>query len=362
MLTRALVLLTAGLVASAWGQEKGWEKEWSQTLAAAKKEGKVVVMGSADPVVRRELPAKFRERFGVDIEYLGGRGADNTRRLRMEHQARTYTVDAVFAGLSNLGGELYVEKLLDPLRPLLILPEVVDPSKWKRGKLWFADPEDSYILRLYSYISAAGVYVNTQHVKPEEFRSVRELLNPKWKGKISVYDPTVSGTGSMDAARYLTEFGEEFVKRLYVDQKPVVSRDKRQLADWLGRGTYPISLGVETEAVINMKKQGLPVAVLAVPDAPATLSAGNGMLGLVTRAPHPNAARLFVNWITSKEGLELLARARNKPQTRADIDESYALPWEIPQPGVNYFDSYEWNFQINVLPKVKDKMNDILKR
>jgi iron(III) transport system substrate-binding protein len=280
----------------------------------------------------------------------------------MERQAGTYTVDAVFAGLTNLGNELYVEKMLDPLRPKLILPDVVDSSKWKVGKLWFMDPEGVYILRLYNYISAAGLYINTQYVKPEDFKTIKEIVNPKWRGKISVYDPTVSGTGLMDAARYQTEFGDEFVRRLYVDQKPVISRNKRQLADWLGRGTYPISLGVETEAVINMKKQGLPVEVLAVADAPATLSAGNGLLGLMNRAPNPNAAKIFVNWIASKEGLELLARARNKPQTRVDIDESYALPWEVPQPGVKYFDTYNWDFQFEVLPKVTENMKNLLKK
>ena len=362
MITLFQLLLMLTLAAPAWAQEEAWKKDWNQTLAAAKKEGKVVVMGSADPVVRKELPAKFQARYGIALEYLGGRGADNSQKLRMERQAGTYLVDAVFAGLTNLGAELYVEKMLDPLKPLLILPEVVDPSKWKKGKIWFMDPEEKYILRLYSYITAAGLYVNTQQVKPEEFKSIKELLNPKWRGKIAVYDPTVSGTGSMDAARYYTEFGEDFVRKLYVDQKPAISRNKRQLADWLGRGVYPISLGVETEAVITMKEQGLPVEVRAVPDAPSTLSAGNGLLGAMNRAPHPNAAKIFVNWIASKEGLELLAKARNKPQTRTDIDESYALAWEIPQPGINYFDTYNWEFQFKVLPKVTEKMTEILKR
>ena len=294
------LLLIASLVAPPSAQPADWEKEWNQTLAAAKKEGKVVVMGSADPVVRRELPAKFQARFGIELEYLGGRGGDNTAKITMERRAGVYAVDAIFAGLGNLGGELYMGKMLDPLRPVLILPGVIDPSKWKNGKLWFVDPEEKYILRLYNYISAGGLYINTQHAKPEDFKSVKGLLNPKWKGKIAVYDPTVSGTGSMDAARYHSEFGEEFVTRLYVNQKPVISRNKRQLADWLGRGAYPVSLGVETEAVINMKKQGLPVEVLAVADAPATLSAGNGLLGLLNRAPHPNAAKVFANWIASK--------------------------------------------------------------
>ena len=53
------LFLFVGLVHPVSAQSKGWEKEWNEILHAAKKEGKVVVMGSADPVVRRELPARF---------------------------------------------------------------------------------------------------------------------------------------------------------------------------------------------------------------------------------------------------------------------------------------------------------------
>jgi ABC-type Fe3+ transport system substrate-binding protein len=145
-----------------------------------------------------------------------------------------------------------------------------------------------------------------------------------------------------------------------VDQQPAFSRDKRQLADWLGHGTYPISLGVETEGVIRMKEQGLPVDLMYLPDSPGTLSAGNGLLGLMNKAPHPNAARVFVNWIASKEGLEILGRARRKPTTRADIDESYVPDWEIPKPGPEYFDSYTWENAAR-REKVIEYMRELLK-
>ena len=61
---------------------------------------------------------------------------------------------------------------------------------------------------------------------------------------------------------------------------------------------------------------------------------------LLDRAPHPNAARVFVNWMASREGLEVYARAYGHSTTRNDIDEtSFLTAEEIPRPGVNYFDS-----------------------
>ncbi len=186
----ALFLLLICFALPAWAQEKGWEKEWNEVLAAAKREGKVVVVGGADPVMRRKLPAAFKARFGISLEYLGLRSSSVSVKLQIERRVGHYTIDAFFSGLGTASRILYRQKWIDPIKPVLILPEVVDPSKWKKGKLWFVDPEEKYILRLMNYKSAS-LYINTDYVKPKEFKSVKDLLHPKWRGKISVFDPTV---------------------------------------------------------------------------------------------------------------------------------------------------------------------------
>lgn len=354
------LLILASLSSVAGAQEKGWESEWGRLIAEAQREGKVVVMGSADPVVRKELPAVFKGKFGVSLEYIGGRGGDNLSRLRMERRAGAYTVDVVMAGLTNMV-EYYDESFLDPLLPALILPEVLDPSKWKKKKLWFVDPKERYVLRLYNYISSGMLYLNRQQVPAGSFKSVQELLDPRWKGKISSMDPTVSGPGQAEATRFYLQLGEDFVRRLYLEQKPVFSRDKRQIVDWLARGTYPVSISAETEFVVELQKQGLPVDMVALPDAPGTLTAGNGLLALMNRAPHSNAARLLVNWLASKEGMQLLGRARQKPTTRSDIDESYAVSWEVPAPGVSYFDLHDWEFTTTMRDKVNERVRNLLR-
>jgi iron(III) transport system substrate-binding protein len=133
------------------------------------------------------------------------------------------------------------------------------------------------------------------------------------------------------------------------------------LADWLARGNHAVSVSSETEFIAGMKQQGLPVDMVAPPDAPGTVSSGNGQIALLNRAPHPNAAKVFVNWIASREGLALLGRARQKPTTRNDIDESYALPWEVPRPDLKYFDAYDWEFNAK-RDKVRLWVTDLLKK
>ena len=110
----SLAVLIFFFAAPAAAQQEGWEKEWNRLLTEAKKEGKVVVAGSPDQVVRKELPAAFRKRFGISLEYLGGRD-EVAQRLRLERRVGITTIDAYFSGLTTFTSILYSDKLLEPL-------------------------------------------------------------------------------------------------------------------------------------------------------------------------------------------------------------------------------------------------------
>ena len=103
------------------------------------------------------------------------------------------------------------------------------------------------------------------------------------------------------------------------------------------------------------------MTIASLADAPGILSAGSALLGLMNKAPRPNAARVFVNWIASKEGLQVLSLATLRPTTRNDIDESFLLAEDIPRPGLNYFDSVGWKFTVEDREKVRLRMKEILR-
>jgi iron(III) transport system substrate-binding protein len=343
----------------AWAQDANWEKEWNRVLTLAKKEGRVVVSGPPIPAARIEIPAKFKERFGITVEYVGGGSSSLAARLKLEQQAGLSTIDVFLGGATTPATVLYPEKMIEPVRPVLLLPEVTDPSKWKAGKLWFMDPDDKYILRLFSTVREI-LHINTHAVKAGDFKSIKDLLKPAWRGKISVASPTDAGTGSNTAAQFYLRLGEDFVQQLYVDQKPLVSRDGRQMADFLARGVYPVSLGAREEDVNHMKEQGLPVdTIFRLADWPGTVTSGSGQVVFVKNAPNPNAARVFVNWIASKEGLEIYARANRAATTRNDVDESFLPPETIPTPGVDYLDSNSWEFTVTKRDEVKARVTEI---
>lgn len=323
----------------------GWEAEWQALIEAAKREGTLVLSGPPTTEVRTQVPAAFKQRFGIDVEYIGGRTGDLVTRLRAERAAGQYTIDAMVAGATTLYYQAYPDQMLDPISPVLIHPEATAPNRWIRGAPWYMDPDQQYILRLSNQVSLV-IAVNTQYVRAEDLRTFQDLLDPRYRGKIAAYDPGVSGPGSANAAYLLHLFGEDYVRTLYQDQQPGISREDRQIGDWLARGTYPIAIGLQANQVEALRADGFPIAVVlrGREAAPPAVSAGYGLLALVNQAPHPNAAKLFINWMAMKEGNEVYNRAQVGVSTRTDVDNSWAPEYLIPQPGEEYVDLFGWEW------------------
>ncbi len=356
-----LIVLMIGWGVPVAAQTKGSEKEWKEAWEGAKKEGKVVVAGSPDPVMRNEVIPKFTARFGVPVEFIAGRSSQIASRVETERAAGIYSVDVFLAGPDTTATTLYAQKMIDPLRPLLVAPEVADGSKWKTGKVPFLDPEERFVVRPFSSV-ASLLFINTDHVKPEELRNIRELLNPKWRGKISAEDPTTTGAGANMAARLLTQIGEEFVKSLYLEQKPTRTRDRRQMSDWLARGTHPICLNCREDDVRPLVKEGFKLLeIFELGGVPGTVNGSPWLISLANKAPHPKAALLFANWILSKEGLEIYARGYGSATLRTDIDESYLNAGNLPKKGVKYFDDTDWKWVVTGRHENRDKVWKLLK-
>ena len=98
---------------------------------------------------------------------MRGRGNDLGPRIVAERRAGKYLVDLFAGGKGTALGTLYVGKLLDPIRPLLLLPDVLDETKWWRREHKYVDPENKYI---FAYIGNAGgveINYNSTSVNPK---------------------------------------------------------------------------------------------------------------------------------------------------------------------------------------------------
>lgn len=359
----ALIVMVVLTIASSdlTAQTKASDKDWAAVIDAAKKEGKVVVAGSPDPVMRNDVIPKFTARYGIPVEFMAGRSSEITGRVKTERAAGIYSVDVFLAGPDTTVTALYGDKLIDPLKPLLVMPEVADGAKWKRGNVWFVDPEERFVVRPFSSV-ATLLFINTDQVKPDEMRSAKDLLNPKWRGKISAEDPTAIGSGSNAAARFYHDLGEDFVRKLYIEQKTVRTRERRQMTDWLARGTQPICLNCREDDVRPLIKDGFKLLeIFELVDIAPSINGSPWLLSLANKAPNPKAAQLFANWILAKEGLEAYARGYGSATLRTDIDESFLNPANLPKRNVKYFDDTDWKWVVSGRHEYREKVWQVLK-
>lgn len=299
-----LLAVLASPSASLFGAERrlNWQAQWDKILAAAKKEGRLnlyVGRYGSEPML-----SEFRKEF-PEIKIVPVNGAGNSLGTRIVTEARAGALVAdVYSGGAVTNYEiLYKGKVLDSIKSALILPEVLDESKWYGGKHRYNDAEQEHVFIFIANPTAASIYFNTTLVQPKEFKSYWDLVQPKWRGKYVSQEPTGTGIGpSLTFFYYNPDLGAEFLRKLFVDMQPVFSRDRRQMTDWLAQGKYALCMGCRDSERAN--KQGLPVDEMDMVDwkEGAHISSGGGSLSLIKGGPNPNAARVFINWQLSRRG------------------------------------------------------------
>lgn len=331
------------------GLKQPWEEDWDKTVAAARTEGKLVAYNAGGSGVEAVLSRGFKEKFGIDIEHVSGRGAELSGKIMLEKRAGLHLGDLYLGGATNPLMEWKPAGILAPIKPLLALPEVLDGSAYYDNNVPFLDKEGMYVI---PYVQSVGltIFINSDLVKPGEIKSYADLLNPKWKEKIVLFDPTVSGTAHSWFYFTVTTLGPDYHRQL-AKQNPMITRDKRLQVEWVARGKYLAGLAPSKETVGEFQQVGAPIqwAVAAEGD----YLTGGGSLSYFDRAPHPNAAKVFVNWILSKEGLTAWSRTALMSTSRKDVPTDFLPPEARRDPNLRYFstDSEE----------AKEKATDVTK-
>src|SRR5689334_19093262 len=181
---------------------------WQELIAAARQDGKLVLASSPNPDTRVRLPAAFKERFGVEIEYLGGRSSELQTRLRGERASGVSTVDVIVGGGDSVTA-MYNDGWFTPIRPQLVVPEVQNPNVYRNNRYPFLDPQDAYMFELEADVTGHWI-VNPQVVSDRDLQKYDDLLDPRWKGKISVEDPTVPGQGQNNGIYLYVLKGDDY--------------------------------------------------------------------------------------------------------------------------------------------------------
>jgi iron(III) transport system substrate-binding protein len=329
------------------------------TLAqAARKEGDVVMSGTPDGPVRTDLPAAFQKAYGVTLTYVGAPNSQIAAKLSAERAAGKYTHDVFGGGGNTMATVYYKDGWLGNLKDA-IDPSLLAANQWSGGGPKFIDPDHDEILQLSNYVDS-GVLINTDQVQPDEITTFQDVLNPKWKGKIVLFDPRTSGGGIFDVGSWDKAYGDDFIKKLYVDQKPVLLTDQRQAVDGIARGTYALGMSLQSSETNDAIQQGLPVKEIKPTGADQVETGGSSLLAIDNKAPHPNAAKLLVNWLACKDGSQVWMQGLDLPSLRTDVPVPAALQEIVPTPGKSYYDSYDWQVLTVDSPRLTDMMDSLL--
>ena len=236
--------------------QDAWRAQWETTLAAAKQEGRVVVFGPPGDSSRQALTAFQSTYPEIQVEFFGARGADFITRVLAERRADQYLADVHVGGTGGIIGELLPAGAIDPLKPALIRPEVLDDSHWYNGFDWgFMDRERQRVFSYTSYVSWS-VFINRDVIPEGEFTRLDDLLDPKYRGKISINEPRDSSAGAFHSVVIIKQLGTDAYRKLLTEQDISVHPDTRQQVETLVRGTRPIGIGVSQAPLLEFQKQG----------------------------------------------------------------------------------------------------------
>jgi len=286
---------------------------WDGVLAAAKQEGTLVLSTHAGAGYEKYVEEVKKALPDLTIDATTIKASDFAARVVVEQQNGQYLWDVHMGPVSNIYTVLTPAGDLQPIKPFLdaLPPDNKDDSKWAGGFGLFTDPNNPVTL-ITEFSDVGGMYINKDQV-PEGISSMDELLDPKWKGKIAVYDPTVSNGGSMSLAGIVGQRGDDFLKKLIMDNDAKYVSTSNQLTQWVAEGRYPIGFGVDATQLGDLQKQGVGANVVRDKSI-GDYSLASG-LSVLKKAPHPNAVKEYLNWALSRDGQ--IAWAQN-----ASVDSS----------------------------------------
>ena len=335
----AVVILTITGFASAHAAS------WDELVAAGKKDGSVIVAGPSFAHFRDWIVKTFEADTGIKVEWkplVGGPGPF-TASLHREADANKISTDVYIGGTTSCFTFTRKANVVANLKDIVSLPEVVDPSKWSGGGLRVQtgtadnhNNDDFWCFIQTGDWVMGDLFVNTKMVDPKSITSWKDLLDPKFKGKILAHDPRRPGAGQATAAYLYSKFGQDFVKQLYVDQEAAFGTSYGKNPEAVATGKYAVGIAFVQFAVERYRKKGLPIQRVFPKDGMGLATGGfSGIAAL--NGPNKNSRATFINWFMTKKIQATVQCLLLEQSIRNDLDSYECIPEYVrPKPGVAY--------------------------
>lgn len=273
------------------------EAAWNAIVAAAEKESFVVATGPGER--DKAIIDAFQQAFPkIKVQHTGIRPTDIAPKVITEQENNKYLWDVMVGSSSTMNG------IMSPAGVFMELPSIIkelpnnDDSNW-HGPLEIYTNDKPEVL-IHSLKPYKTIYINQEHELADQFKSIDDLVNPVFKGKIVIDTPMFPTYGSINLAGVMALKGEDFVKKIMIDQEPTYMDNIMTTTDWLGQKRFPIAIGADESRILELQRAGQctkcePFDYGAIP----MLTQG---VGIFKNNPNPNATKVFVNWLLGQEG------------------------------------------------------------
>lgn len=357
---RNAALLCTGLMAcTTVALAQPWQAEWDRVVAAAKKEGAVSVGGPQSAASRRVLESFQAAYPDIKLQYKGIHG-EFWQRLQSERAAGIRDWDIFVGGAAVPTYTAAKNGLLLPIRSGVIRPDILDDRNWSGGfDRAFGDDAKKHVFS-FTADRLDLVSVNRTKVPEAQLRSTKQLLDPKWKGQIVMMDPRQQGVGTLVVGSLRKDLGDEAVRRIITELEPVFTTDRRQAAEWVIRGRYPIGIGVVSFYYVPFQEQGLGKDIGYLEAVNPVISSSQSVVVMIAEPPHPNAAKVFLNWLLSRETQEAWSKSTGNNSLRTDVppgnpaiavnaNQFVTLPHANTEEGSKHFFQDSGEFALSIL-------------
>jgi ABC-type Fe3+ transport system substrate-binding protein len=337
-LAGAAIASVAATVTITPARAQDWRAELQKVVAAANQEGTLIFYSqpnkAAQDYILREFPKAYPQ-IKVSLSAMGG--AEFIARIKTERGAGKYLWDVALAG-PPVGYVLAHADILDPVMPEFVDPEIKNPDLWGGWNNAFTDVAGKYEFAMANFI--AGPWFDALKIPPEKVEKlgIKLLLDPGVKGKIAWHDPAVQGAGQPYTLLLRAKLGDEGLKQVIVEQQPQFYKDQFQVVEAMARGTAWIGIGPPVRSLIAPYTQAGVKTDIRNFGASADLAlqeiGGSGLFVFKDR-PHPNATRVFINWLLTRDVQYGMAKATEHASRRLDVPTTTA-PDETPIKGATY--------------------------
>ena len=337
----ATALLVSGIVGVTSASAQDTSAEWKRIVAAAEKEGTVVLNVQPNKRMRSYVQKAWPKAYPkIKLSMSVVPGRQFIARIKTERKAGKFLWDAGFSGAPG-GYRLSKVGIVDPFLPVLVDPVTKDPKTWGGWDNAFFDKQKKYVFSIAGFLKSP--FYNAKKVSPEKVAKLglQTLLDPAYKGKIIWHDPAIRGSGRSFGYLLKSRLGDDGPRKLIVDQKVRFASKQHQITEALARGTAWIGIGpIVTSLLEPYVKAGLELDIRPFGNQPIVneMSTGGSTLYVYNKRPHPNATKVFINWLLSKETQLGLGKAMKMDSRRQDV-AAVAGPARTPIKGAKYLES-----------------------